>query len=610
VHSVYSEKEVFLRELISNASDACDKLRYESISDPSLLGEDPDLKIYILPDKESKTLSIVDTGIGMAKAELVENLGTIAKSGTKAFLDQMAEAKEAKDAAPSLIGQFGVGFYSAFMVAHTVTVTSGRAGSDEMWAWESDGTGEFSVSRVATAPAPLKARGTVITLHLRDGEEEFADAERLKALVRSYSNHIDFPIELRTKPDEEGERANDASALWVRPKSEITQEEYTEFYHHTAGAYDEPALTVHYRAEGLNSFIGLLYIPSARPFDLFDPERSGRIKLFVRRVFITDTAPLLPGYLRFVRGVVDSEDMPLNMSREMLQNNPVVAALKKALTGRVLSELEKLKNKERETFATVWSTFGAVLKEGLYEDASRRDAILKLALFKTTKGEVERTLEEVLADFKDNQTAFYYLTAEDEASARRSAQLEGYRARGLEVLLLTDPVDNFWLTAVEGFEGKPFKSVTRGTDDLSGFAKEEGAVDDVPAEEPSLASLIAFMKQTLEEEVEDVKRSDRLTDSAACLVAPDTGMDLQLEKFLAQTNQLGAGLGKRVLEVNPTHPLIAAMAQHLTDKGGSPTLEEAVRLVHDQTVIQEGETPTDVAAFAKRLSDVLARLFA
>ncbi|MEM8785359.1 MAG: molecular chaperone HtpG, partial [Pseudomonadota bacterium] len=241
---------------------------------------------------------------------------------------------------------------------------------------------------------------------------------------------------------------------------------------------------------------------------------------------------------------------------------------------------------------------------------SRRDAILKLALFKTTKGEVERTLEEVLADFKDNQTAFYYLTAEDEASARRSAQLEGYRARGLEVLLLTDPVDNFWLTAVEGFEGKPFKSVTRGTDDLSGFAKEEGAVDDVPAEEPSLASLIAFMKQTLEEEVEDVKRSDRLTDSAACLVAPDTGMDLQLEKFLAQTNQLGAGMGKRVLEVNPTHPLIAAMAQHLTDKGGSPTLEEAVRLVHDQTVIQEGETPTDVAAFAKRLSDVLARLFA
>ena len=550
VHSVYSDKSVFLRELIANAADACERLRYEAIAAPALLGDDVKPRITIALDAEGKRLSVEDNGIGMSRAEMIEALGTIARSGTKAFLDRIEAAKtgEAAEAGQdgqksedsALIGRFGVGFYSAFMVAERVEVVSRRAGSDEAWLWSSDGKGSFDVSS-ATADAP--ARGTRVVLHLLDDAKTYAERATVEPLIRAQSGHVPVPIAIVEKPGAEPADVTDGAALWAKPKADISAADYTDFYRSIAGAFDEPALTVHFRAEGRQDYNVLVFVPTMRPFDLFDADRSGRIKLYVKRVFITDDAEILPRYLRFVRGLVDSADLPLNVSREKIQESPLLAAIRKGATSRVLSELERLADKEPEAYAKIWDTFGAVLKEGLYEDFERRDALLKLGRFKTTAGgDAWRSLKDYVAALKTNQTAIYYLAGDDLARLKSSPHLEGFRARGIEVLLLPDPVDTFWVMPGVSFDGKPFKSVTQGAADLAliplADAAAEKAQETPPDGAEAVANFLIFVKATLGEAVADVKPSERLTDSAVCLVAPKSGPDRGLEKILAGAGRL------------------------------------------------------------------------
>jgi molecular chaperone HtpG len=475
VHSVYSDKDVFLRELISNAADACEKLRYEAISNPDLLGDEPKARITLLTDADNRRLTIEDNGIGISRDEMIEALGTIARSGTKAFMDRIQAAQGGEGA--QLIGQFGVGFYSAFMVADRVDVVSRRAGTDEATLWSSDGKGSYTVASASIDEAP--ARGTRVILHLMEDTASYTERYRLELIIKEQSGHVPVPISLIEKPGAEPQEIADGAALWVKPRSEITPEEYTDFYRSVAGQFDEPALTVHFRTEGRHEYTALAFVPASTPFDLFDPDRHGRMKLYVKRVFITDEAEILPRYLRFVRGLVDSADLPLNVSREMIQESPLLAAIKKGVTSRVLSELEKLALNDMEAYAKVWETFGPLLKEGLYEDFERRSTLLGLARFKTTaSGGGWRSLKDYVGSLKENQTAIYYVTGTDLARLETSPQLEGFRARGIEVLLLPDPVDSFWVTAGVDYEGKPFKSVTQGAADLAQIplteAKENG----------------------------------------------------------------------------------------------------------------------------------------
>ena len=596
VHSVYSDRDVFLRELISNAADALDKLRYEAIAAPDLLGGEPDLKITITPDKAAKTLAIADSGIGMSREELIDNLGTIAKSGTQAFVDN---ARKTKDDV-NLIGQFGIGFYSAFIVAAKVDVLSRRAGSDEAFMWSSEGTGSFTV-----APAGQLPRGTSIVLHLKEDAAEFLDDWKIESVARAYSDHIAHPIMLAVG-SETARQINSANAIWTRPKSEVTAENHKEFYGHISGDYSEPALTLHYRAEGRHEYTVLLYVPAERPFDLYDPERRGRQKLYVKRVYISDDAGLLPPYLRFVRGVIDSEDMPLNLSREMLQNNPQVAAIRKAVTNKVLAELKKCAENDAPTFKKIWEVFAPVIKEGLYEDMERRDQIYEIARFRSTKSEGV-TLKDYIAGLKENQTAIYYLTGEDAAKAAASPQLEGYKARDVEVLLLTDPVDSFWVRTALGFDGKPFKSVTQGAADLDLIKLKDEAKSDAGGDAAS-ATLIAAMKQALGARVKDVRVSKRLTDSAVCLVA-DGAMDRTLEKLLSRQKDSGVSVSAPILEINAGHPLIVALAKSTAAKGAA-SIEDAAELLLDQAFILEGEPEADPSAFARRMATVMTAVFA
>ena len=596
VHSVYSDRDVFLRELISNAADALDKLRYEAIAAPDLLGGEPDLKITITPDKAAKTLAIADSGIGMSREELIDNLGTIAKSGTQAFVDN---ARKTKDDV-NLIGQFGIGFYSAFIVAAKVDVLSRRAGSDEAFMWSSEGTGSFTV-----APAGQLPRGTSIVLHLKEDAAEFLDDWKIESVARAYSDHIAHPIMLAVG-SETARQINSANAIWTRPKSEVTAENHKEFYGHISGDYSEPALTLHYRAEGRHEYTVLLYVPAERPFDLYDPERRGRQKLYVKRVYISDDAGLLPPYLRFVRGVIDSEDMPLNISREMLQNNPQVAAIRKAVTNKVLAELKKCAENDAPTFKKIWEVFAPVIKEGLYEDMERRDQIYEIARFRSTKSEGV-TLKDYIAGLKENQTAIYYLTGEDAAKAAASPQLEGYKARDVEVLLLTDPVDSFWVRTALGFDGKPFKSVTQGAADLDLIKLKDEATSDAGGDAAS-ATLIAAMKQALGARVKDVRVSKRLTDSAVCLVA-DGAMDRTLEKLLSRQKDSGVSVSAPILEINAGHPLIVALAKSTAAKGAA-SIEDAAELLLDQAFILEGEPEADPSAFARRMATVMTAVFA
>ena len=601
IHSVYSETDVFLRELVSNASDACDKVRYEAIARPELLAGDERLAIRIKPDAAAKTLTIADNGIGMDRQELIDNLGTLARSGTKAFLKGLKDAKDGL----GLIGQFGVGFYAAFMVADRIEVTSRRAGSPEAWTWTSASGAGFEVAPSTEEQAARVARGTEIVLHLKDDAARYLQPYELERIVRTYSDHVLFPIELI---DDKGEarQVNAASALWQRSKSEVTSEDYTQAYRSLAMAFDEPALTLHYKVEGRQSYAVLLFVPSTPPFDLTDPARKGRVKLYVRRVYITDDAELLPAYLRFVRGVVDSEDLPLNLSREMLQNNPQVRQIRSGLVGRVLSELESTATKDAEAYGRIWETFGPILKEGLYEDQERRAQLLGLARFASTAGDAPRSIKEYVAELKPNQTEIYYLVGDSLDRLKSNPKLEAAKARGVEVLLLTDPVDAFWTTMPQEFEGKPLKSLSQGEVDfgLIPIVDEEKAKDAGADDVEDDAAVLEAAKQVLGDKVADVKASTRLTDSASCLVASAQGRDRELERLLERQNR-GSGT-KPILELNMKHAMVKALgAAKKEDR--TRDVDDLANLLLDEACILDGEIPSDPAAFARRLNDYVVR---
>lgn len=596
-HSLYSEKEIFLRELISNASDACDRLRYLALTEPSLIAGDAEFRVVLEPDAKKRSLVIRDNGIGMSRQEMIDNLGTVARSGTAAFVKQLS-GDQKKDVA--LIGQFGVGFYSAFMVASEVEVVSRKAGEEIAHRWVSDGKGEFSIEE-----AEREKRGTTITLHLNEADAEYAEPARLEQIVKKYSDHIALPIVL----DHAGKERtlNAAAALWMRPKSEITVDQYKEFYHHVAHAFDEPWLTLHNKAEGTYEYATLLFVPGTKPFDLFDPARKHRVKLYVRRVFITDDAQeLLPPYLRFLRGVVDSEDLPLNVSREMLQHNPMLARMRSQITKRVLGELAKKAKDHPAEYAKFWDNFGAVLKEGIYEDPENRDALLELARFRSTAGDEPISLDEYVGRMKPGQDAIYTIAGDNLEAVMRSPQLEGFRARGIEVLLLTDPVDEFWMPALREFKKKEFKSVTRGGADLDKIAPEQKSEDGTDKPAGDIASLIALLKLSLGDAIKDVRASNRLTDSAVCLVADEHDMDMHLERLLRQHGQ-AAGDSRRILEINPHHALIARLVALAGKEGASETLNDFAWILLDQARIVESEPLPDPALFAKRLAAVLAK---
>ncbi|MET1045510.1 MAG: molecular chaperone HtpG, partial [Hyphomicrobium sp.] len=471
VHSVYSDKDVFLRELISNAADACEKLRYESISKPELSSDGTQPAILVTLNEEALTLVIEDNGIGMSRDEMIDALGTIARSGTKAFMERLEAAKSGEKA--ELIGQFGVGFYSSFMVAERVDVISRRAGQDQAWKWSSDGKGSYDIVAVDLGEAP--ARGTRVVLHLMQDAKKYTGKWAVEKIIRDQSGHVPVPISLTEKDGAEASQVSDGAALWLKQKSDISKQDYDDFYRSVSGQYDEPLANVHFRAEGRHEYTTLAFIPGSQPFDLFDPDRQGRMKLYVKRVFITDEAELLPRYLRFVRGIVDTSDLPLNISREMIQESAVLGAIKKGVTSRILTALEKMAEGEPETYSKFWDQFGAILKEGIYEDFERRSQLLKLARFRSTvSGETTRSLADYLASMKEGQLAIYYISGSSLDQLKSSPQLEGFRAKGIEVFLLTDGVDNFWPTNVRDFEGKPFKSVTQGLADLNAVTGEGG----------------------------------------------------------------------------------------------------------------------------------------
>lgn len=609
--SLYSNREIFLRELVSNASDACDKLRYEGLTNAALLDGDADFKITISVDQKTKTLSIADNGIGMNHQDLLDTLGTIARSGTSSFLESLKNAEDSDGKADiGLIGQFGVGFYSAFMVADKVEVVTRKAGdgATEAWLWSSDGKGEFSIE-----PTTREQRGTTVTLHLKKDAKEFLEDARIRHIIKTYSDHIGFPVHL-------GDDAlNEASALWTRPARDISDEQYAEFYRHTAHAFDEPWLTLHNNVEGILSYTNLLYIPSTPPFDLYEPERKGHVKLYVNRVFITEDAKgLLPAWLRFLRGVVDSEDLSLNVSREMLQTDPKLAKIKSGLTKKVISELKKKATKKPDDYAAFWGNFGAVVKEGLVEDASLRDKLLEICRFNSTTSETLSSLSDYVGRMAEGQEAIFYIAGDDAEKIARSPHLEGFRAKGVEVLLLSDPVDEFWLQHITEFEGKSFKSVTRGAADLDAInsdADKDDKKDDAADKDetaPALDGLIAAIKLELGELVKDVRPSKRLTDSPVCLIADEGDMDVNLERLLQRHGQLTASM-PRILELNPDHAIIKKLSERAASAGADggsmandALLQDAAHLLLDQARIADGEPPADPVAFSRRISSVMA----
>jgi molecular chaperone HtpG len=601
VHSVYSETDIFLRELISNASDACDKVRYEAITKTDLLAGDEKLAIRLKPDTAAKTLTVADNGIGMDRQELIDNLGTLARSGTRAFLKGLKDAKEGL----GLIGQFGIGFYSAFMVADRIVVTSRRAGTAEVWTWTSTGGAGFEVAPASQADAARVKRGTEVVLHLKEDASRYLQPYELERIVHTYSEHILFPIELI---DDKGEarQTNAASALWQRPKAEVKPEDYAQAYRSIAMAFDEPALTLHYKVEGLQAYAVLLFVPSRPPFDLADPGRKGRVKLYVRRVYITDDADLLPAYLRFARGVVDSEDLPLNLSREMLQNSPQVRHIRNGLVGRVLSELESTATTDSEAYTKIWDAFGPVMKEGLYEDHERRAQLLGLTRFASTAGETPRSLKQYVADLKPNQTEVYYLVGDGMERLRSNPKLEAARARGVEVLLLADPIDAFWTTLPQEYDGKPLKSLSQGDIDfgLIPLLETGEKSDGDKAEADADASVLEAVKGALGDRVADVKPSTRLTESASCLVASAQGRDRELGRLLARQNR--GSSAKPILELNMKHALVRHLAKAKKD-GRTPDVQDLANLLLDQAYILDGEVPADTAAFTRRLNDLVLR---
>ena len=603
-HSLYSEKEVFLRELISNASDACDKLRYASIAKPELSDTGVEFKIKIAVDKKLSELRILDNGIGMSKKELVESLGTIARSGTQAFLKNISDAdKSSKDIQSSLIGQFGVGFYSAFMVAKKITVNSKKAGSNQSWSWSSDGKGSFEIES-----ASKENVGTEIILKVDEKDKEYLEEDRIESIVKKYSDHIAQPVIMETKEKEE-KVLNSASALWTRDKRNISNEQYKEFYHHVGMAYDDPWMIMHNKAEGLISYTNLIFIPSNRPFDLFNPDRKSNLKLYVKRVFITDDCEgLIPPYLRVIKGIIDTDDIDLNISREMLQNNPVVAKIKNALIKRVVSELKKKAENDSENYVKFWEAFGPVLKEGIHEDFTNRDKILEVSRFHTSHSEKLTSLKDYVSRMKKGQNTIYYLSGEDKEKLSQSPHLEGFRAKGVEVLYMTDPVDEFWLPSVGKYSEKSFQSITRGSADLDKIkSKNADKKDKKDEKKENIDKLIASLKVVLGKEVKDIKSSERLTDSAVCLVAGEGDMDMHLEKLLKQHQQLDS-TSQKILEINPSHPLIKNLLNVVDDQDKKNEIfDDAAWLLLDQARIIEGQSVLDPNKITKRMNTLIQK---
>ena len=609
VHSLYSNKEIFLRELVSNASDACDKLRFEAIGKPELLAEGADFAIRITLDAAARSITISDNGIGMSREEAIEHLGTIAKSGTREFFSALTGDQQ-KDA--QLIGQFGVGFYSAFIVAERVSVLTRRAGSDSAVRWESDGSGEFTIE-----PAARAARGTDVTLSLKPGEEEFASGLRVRTILRKYSDHIATPIRMQKEAWDkdkaaqvatgEEETVNQASALWARPKGEITDEQYREFYKHVAHDFTDPLAWTHNRVEGRQEYIQLLYLPARAPFDLWDRKARHGVKLYVRRVFIMDDAgALLPAYLRFVRGVIDSGNLPLNVSREILQESRDVKAIREGAARRVLALLEDLAENRKEDYAKFWTEFGQALKEGVGEDAENLERIAKLLRFSSTAGEgpdasaANVSLAEYVARFKAGQKAIYYATADSLEAARNSPHLEIFRKKGVEVLLLADRVDEWMLSFLHEFDGKPLVSVAKGDLDLGELADaaDKEAREKVAEE---FKDLVARVKAALGDAVSDVRVTLRLTDSPACVVVESDAMSRHPQRMLK-----GAGQklpeAKPILELNPQHPLVARLKEE-SEAG----LKDWALLLLEQATLAEGAPLEDPAAFVRRVNRMLAQ---
>lgn len=606
IHSLYSNKEIFLRELISNASDAVDKLRFEGLSDDALFEGDSEFEIHVAFDKDARTITITDNGIGMTRQEVIEHIGTIAKSGTSQFFQSLT-GDQAKDA--NLIGQFGVGFYSAFIIADKVTLTTRRAGltPEHGVRWESAGEGEYSLETVDRA-----ARGTEVVLHLRDGEDDFLNGMRLRNIINKYSDHITLPILMekqyygdeKDKPAEpELETINQASALWARPKSEITEEEYTEFYKHVAHDYEEPLARTHNRVEGKYEYTSLLYIPGRAPFDLWDREQRHGIKLYVRRVFIMDDAnQLMPNYLRFMRGIIDSNDLPLNVSREILQHNKAIDSIRAGSIKKVLGLLEDMAKNDGDKYAAFWKEFGLVMKEGPGEDFSNQDRIAKLLRFSSTHTDSE-TQDVSLADYidrmKPEQEAIYYVTAESFAAAKNSPHLEIFRKKGIEVLLLTDRVDEWLVSSLTKFDSKPLKSVAQGELNLGGLEdEEEKSGQEKTGKE--FAEIVTRVKESLGDAVSDVRITHRLTTSPACLVTSENDMSANLERILKSAGQKIPD-NKPVFEINPEHPLVLKLKSE-SDEGKFTSLTQ---VLFDQALLAEGGQLDDPASFVKRINELL-----
>ena len=602
IHSLYSNKEIFLRELISNASDACDKLRFEAISNDSLLSKDTDLKIQIEFDKDDRTITVRDNGIGMSREEVIQNIGTIAKSGTKEFLAQLT-GDQSKDA--HLIGEFGVGFYSAFIVADKVTLVTRRAGleKDQAVRWESEGTGSYTLEEV-----DREKRGTEVTLHLKEGEDELINGWRLRSIVTKYSDHVPLPIEMREENDKgeptaKWETVNKASALWTRPKNEVSEDEYKEFYKHVGHDFSDPLTWTHNRVEGKTEYISLLYIPKQAPFDLFEPNPTHGVKLYVQRVFIMEDAEkLLPRYLRFVRGVIDSNDLPLNISREILQSNKIIDSIRSGSVKKILDLLENLAKNESVKYQEFWSVFGKVLKEGPGEDFANKEKIAKLLRFASTHHDDETqnvSLDDYIARMQSEQEKIYYITADNYAAAKNSPHLEIFRDKGIEVLLLSDRVDEWLMSHLTEYQEKSFSSVAKGELDLGKIAGEEDKKEQQKKEKEA-KDLINRIKKVLENTVEDVRVSHRLTTSPACIVLSEHEMALYMQHLMRQAGH-DMPTTKPVLEINPSHALVKRMeSEHTEDR-----FADWAKILFDQAILAEGGQLEDPASFVNRLNQMI-----
>lgn len=622
-NALYSNKDIFLRELISNASDACDKLRYEAISNPELLNGQSDFAIDLSVDMEARTISITDNGVGMDHDDLIENLGTIARSGTAKLMEQLKSANEATEGAPNLIGQFGVGFYASFMVAEKVDVITRKAGSNETWMWSSDGVTGYQLANATTEQEDLLSghRGTHITLYIKDDASDYLIPEKLEQIIRTYSDHVAFPITIESKASAEENttekrQVNSGAAIWARNKSELTDEDYTNFYQSLTYGMDEPLLTTHWTAEGKIEYTGLLYTPTLRPFDMFDPGRRHAVKLYVKRVFITDDCEsLVYPWLRFLRGVIDCQDLQLNISREMLQHNPMIHMMRRGIARKVLGELLKLSRNDESAYNAFWGQFGMVLKEGLYDAVDHRDELFKLCRFPSTETDGLTGLEDYIERMKDGQDKIYYITGENADALRKSPQIEGYKARGIEVLIMTDTIDSFWLQNAPDFDGKLFQSVTKGEDDLSAFdtadksddTKDESAKsEDKAKDKGQLDDFITLLKSNLSEDIGDVRISKRLRESPVCLVAAEHGVDMHMENVL-KIQQHYQPTAKRILEINATHEMITALADNIK-QGTSPIAEsDAAQFLLDQAKILQGEKLDDPSRFASQLTALMTK---